>query len=119
MTKRVRTSLFHFLASVVAPIVTVVVALAGTQPDNFVSQHPDAAQWVMAALVSLTCVMAMSIGVGVVREQRILRKEMTEALQTVVKTMTNHREDFVALRQHCRDVDRYGIRRAPEEGDKE
>ena len=93
--------LIPFLATTVSPclsVATIAVAVATkTQDGGFFFAHPDAASWIMVSLVSLTCLMGIYIGSGVVSQLKEI-KVQTASLSLKV----------TQLEQHCKDTGDFG-----------
>ena len=101
----------NVLAILIPPPLIAALAIAADRPDNFVSAHPDVAQWVMGTLFIALCGMVAIQWRGVLKEQKQQRKDFTEAQKTVVTSMQDiAREvqmvciDVAKVKQHCADV---------------
>ena len=103
-----------FLAAfkLLLPVPVIIgLAVASEQSQGFFSQHQDATQWIIGTLF---LALIGSVGLqwrGVLREQKEMKREFTEAQRTVVesmKTIAKRVEDVcieqAVMKQHCKDV---------------
>lgn len=103
-----------FLAAfkLLLPVPVIIgLAVASEQSQGFFSQHPDATQWVIGTLF---IALIGSVGVqwrGVLREQKEMKREFTEAQQVIVESMKTIANEVkmvcmeqAVMKQHCKDV---------------
>jgi hypothetical protein len=78
------------------PLVTLATVVAVDTPGTFLSQHPDAAQWLVASMISLTCLMAINSYRKFMAEIRELKQMSIDGAKeiAVIKQICKDREEL-------------------------
>jgi len=87
------------------------IAIAADNPDNFVSQHPDAATWIMGTLAFFLAGLVAMQWRRLLNDHKEMKTDFSAAQNLLVSEMKQIADDIhgvcirqARLEQHCEDV---------------